>query len=82
MSLRRRVGTLAVALSVPIASATPAEAHFFTTKFQPYTAVPSLVHQQNLEATVIHGRKHASGGSQRQVASGPGKRDGLPTGNS
>ncbi len=81
MSLRRGVSTLAVALTITGASAAPAAAHFFTTNYQPYV-VPSLAHHQNMEAsaTLARRHKHASGGSQRQVASGVGKRDGLPTG--
>jgi hypothetical protein len=84
MSLRRGVGTLAVALTITGASAAPASAHFFTTEFQPYTALPSLAHHQHLEAgaTMIRRHKHASAGSHRQVAGGMGKRDGLPTGTS
>jgi hypothetical protein len=81
MSVRRGVGTLAIALTITGAGAGPAGAYFYTTKFEPITAA-SPAHHQTLEATVNRGRKHASGASHRQVASGVGRRDGLPTGNS
>ena len=83
MYLRRGVSTLAVALTITGAGAVPAAAHFFTDGYQPFVA-PSLAHHQYLQAraTVIRGHKHASGSSQREVTSGVGKRDGLPTGQS
>jgi hypothetical protein len=83
MSLRQGASALAVALTITGASAVPASAHFFTTNYQPYVA-PSLAHRQGVEAglTVIRGHKHATRGSQQQVAGGVGKRDGLPTGQS
>jgi hypothetical protein len=83
MSLRRGVGTLAIAFTLTGAGAGPAAAYFYGTNFEPYTAA-SLAHHHNAEAsaTVIRRHKHGPAGSQRQVADGPGRRDGLPTGRS